>query len=195
MQRHPPSRSDSQTCRARNRQFAGQHLGERGFASQSAQQVLNYLRGDQSNEGVGTTNFRIRSHILGDHRLRRRPSPSARPASRTSDAGNPGYTAFAAAKERARQRSTSAATTACCTRSTIRPRPTPARKPGRSFPRRCSAPAIRTTRAARRRPRFQIGALTYRRGGIPLFEHKFYVNATPRVWDIDFANTNTRRHR
>ena len=38
---------------------------------------------------------------------------------------------------------------------------------------------------------FQLGALTYRRGGIPLFSHKFYVNATPRVWDVDFANTNT----
>ena len=32
----------------------------------TAQAVLNYLRGDKSNEGVGTTNFRTRSHILGD---------------------------------------------------------------------------------------------------------------------------------
>jgi type IV pilus assembly protein PilY1 len=38
---------------------------------------------------------------------------------------------------------------------------------------------------------FQLGALAFRRGGIPLYAHKFYVNATPRVWDIDFAYTNT----
>ena len=40
-------------------------------------------------------------------------------------------------------------------------------------------------------PEFQIGALTYRFAGAPLFSPKFYVNATPRIWDIDFANTNT----
>ena len=32
----------------------------------------------------------------------------------------------------------------------------------------------------RRRPAFQLGALAFRRGGIPLYSHKFYVNATPR---------------
>ena len=40
-------------------------------------------------------------------------------------------------------------------------------------------------------PAFQLGALAFRRGGIPLHSHKFYVNATPRVADVDFANTNT----
>ena len=40
-------------------------------------------------------------------------------------------------------------------------------------------------------PAFQLGALAFRRGGIPLYSHRFYVNATPRVWDIDFAYTNT----
>ena len=40
-------------------------------------------------------------------------------------------------------------------------------------------------------PAYQLGALAFRRGGIPMFSHKFYVNATPRVADIDFAYTNT----
>ena len=40
-------------------------------------------------------------------------------------------------------------------------------------------------------PSYQLGALAFRRGGIPLYAHRFYVNATPRVWDVDFANTNT----
>ena len=40
-------------------------------------------------------------------------------------------------------------------------------------------------------PEFQLGALSYRTRRHPAFQHKFYVNATPRIWDIDFANTNT----
>ena len=38
---------------------------------------------------------------------------------------------------------------------------------------------------------FQLAALSYRQGAVLGFDHKFYVNATPRAWDIDFANTNT----
>ena len=57
--------------------------------------------------------------------------------------------------------------------------------------RRSSAAAIRTTPAHTPSPDSSSGRSRYRRGGIPLFDHKFYVNATPRVWDIDFANTNT----
>jgi type IV pilus assembly protein PilY1 len=33
--------------------------------------------------------------------------------------------------------------------------------------------------------------LTFRVGGLPPFAHRFYVNATPRIWDINFNNTNT----
>jgi type IV pilus assembly protein PilY1 len=36
-----------------------------------------------------------------------------------------------------------------------------------------------------------LASLSYRRGGIPLFDHKFLVNATARAWDVDFNNTNT----
>ena len=46
---------------------------------------------------------------------------------------------------------------------------TPARKPGRTFPRRSSAAATRTTPSHTPSPEFQLGALSYRRGGIPLF--------------------------
>jgi type IV pilus assembly protein PilY1 len=40
-------------------------------------------------------------------------------------------------------------------------------------------------------PAFQLGALAYSGVPGPTFRHKFYVNATARAWDIDFANTNT----
>jgi type IV pilus assembly protein PilY1 len=40
-------------------------------------------------------------------------------------------------------------------------------------------------------PAFELGALAYRPGGTPAYAHRFYVDATPRAWDIDFANTNT----
>ncbi|HEX8012778.1 MAG TPA: PilC/PilY family type IV pilus protein [Casimicrobiaceae bacterium] len=34
-----------------------------------------------------------------------------------------------------------------------------------------------------------IQALTYQDGGIPIYKHHFYVDATPRAADVDFANT------
>jgi len=43
-------------------------------------------------------------------------------------------------------------------------------------------------------PMFQLAALSFNSGvtiNAARAEHRFYVNATPRVWDIDFANTNT----
>jgi hypothetical protein len=40
-------------------------------------------------------------------------------------------------------------------------------------------------------PDFQLGALAYRPGGTPAYAHRFYVDATPRASDVDFANTNT----
>ena len=38
---------------------------------------------------------------------------------------------------------------------------------------------------------FQLGALSFGTSGRPLYQHNFYVNATPRIWDVDFAYTNT----
>ena len=43
-------------------------------------------------------------------------------------------------------------------------------------------------------PMFQLAALSFNSGvtiGTESAKHRFYVNATPRIWDIDFANTNT----
>ena len=53
------------TCRPRSRRRSTP-AGAVVASPPTAQAVLNYLRGDKSNEGINTTNFRTRSHILGD---------------------------------------------------------------------------------------------------------------------------------
>ena len=66
------------------------------------QAVLNFLRGDKSNEGINTTSFRTRSHLLGDI-VYSAAVPVGAPSGPYADSGatgspNPGYNAFKAAK-------------------------------------------------------------------------------------------------
>ena len=156
--------------------------------------VLNYLRGDRSNEGATTTNFRARTHILGDIAYSG-AVPVGAPNAPYLDTGiagstNPGYNDFKLNKG-----SRAAAvyvggndgmlhafddTTANGGMETW------AYVPSALF---SSGDPNDSTHAPA--PAFQLGALTFRRGGIPLFSPKFYVNATPRVADVDFAYTNT----
>ena len=157
--------------------------------------MLNYLRGDKSNEGINTTSFRTRSHLLGDI-VYSAAVPVGAPSAPYADTGvagspNPGYNAFKAAQGAgARRWSTWAATTGCCMRSSTR-----AANGGKEawayIPKAMFSGGDPNDTAHTPRAAFQLGALAFRRGGIPLYSHKFYVNATPRVWDIDFANTNT----
>lgn len=156
--------------------------------------VLNYLRGDKSNEGVNTTSFRTRSHILGDI-VYSAAVPVGAPNGPYLDTGapgspNPGYNAFKSAK--ASRLPTvyvgsndgmlhafddSVANGGMETWAYV-----PAALFGGGDPNDSAhTPA----------PAFQLGSLAFRRGGIPLYSHKFYVNATPRVADVDFAYTNT----
>ena len=151
----PRSRSASRTCRPRSRRRSTPD-GAASPSPPTAQAVLNYLRGDKSNEGVNTTNFRTRSHILGDivysaavpvgapsapyatPERRARPIPattrsSRRKASRTPMVYVGANDGMLHAFDDTRGR-------------------TAARKPGRTFRRRCSAAAIRTIRRTRRRP-------------------------------------------
>jgi type IV pilus assembly protein PilY1 len=160
------------------------------------QEVLDWLRGDQSNEGVGTGNFRLRTHILGDI-VYSGAVPVGAPNAPYLDTGaagspNPGYNAF---KSTAGKGSRAAAVYvggndgmlhAFADTATYGGQETWAYVPMALF---SSGDPNDTAHTAS--PAFQLGSLTYRRGGIPLYSHKFYVNATPRVWDIDFANTNT----
>ncbi len=61
------------------------------------QQVLDFLRGDRSNEGNTSHHFRVRSHLLGDI-VHSAAVPVAAPNLPYDEAGNPGYTAFRVAR-------------------------------------------------------------------------------------------------
>ena len=153
--------------------------------------VLNYLRGDRSNEGIAISNFRARSRILGDIVYSAAVAVGA-PSQPYTDTGNPGYTTFAAnqanrtpmvyvgGNDGMLHALVDSAVVADAGKEAW------AYVPKAMFNGGDPNDTAHTPTAG-----FQIGALTYRRGGIPLFKHRFYVNATPRVWDVDFANTKT----
>jgi type IV pilus assembly protein PilY1 len=157
----------------------------------TAQQVLDYLRGDRSNEGSGTTNFRIRSHILGDI-VYSGAVPVGAPGQPYDNVGNPGYPAFAVAKQ-SRTPMVYVGGNDGMVRAIDDSNTTNAGTETWAFVPKAlffgGDPNDTNLTPSRE---WQLGALSYRRGGIPLFDHKFYVNATPRVWDIDFAYTNTK---
>ena len=154
----------------------------------TAQQVLNYLRGDQSNEGINTNNFRTRAHILGDI-VYSGAVPVSAPNQPYDDGTNPGYTAFAAAHA-----SRASAVYVGANDGMLHAFDDTTTNGGKEtwayVPKVLFGGGDPNDTAHASTSAFQLGALTYRRGGIPLFSHKFYVNATPRVWDIDFTNTN-----
>ena len=165
------------------------------------QDVLKYLRGDQSNEGIGSTNFRVRTHILGDIGYSGAVAVGA-PSQPYLDAGNPGYEQFV--KDQAGRTpmvyvggndgmvhalNDSPCLLPVCSTAEDAGKETWAFIPKALF---SSGDPNDTTHTPD--PDFQLGALSYRRGGLlPVFSHKFRVNATPRAWDYDFLNTNTNK--
>jgi type IV pilus assembly protein PilY1 len=154
----------------------------------TAQSVLNYIRGDRSNEGVDTTSFRPRSHILGDI-VYSGAIPVGPPNLPYTDGSNPGYEEFkstyAARASTVYVGANDGMLHAFDDTVANGGKETWAYIPLALYNGGDPNDSAHTPSAA-----FQLGALTYRRGGIPLFSHKFYVNTTPRIWDVDFANTN-----
>jgi type IV pilus assembly protein PilY1 len=150
-------------------------------ATASVQQgVLNFLRGDQSNEGVTATNFRARDSVLGDIVASQAVPvgpPTVPPVELTAYEGaNPGYASFV---------------------STYANRPTMIYVGANDG----MLHAINDTDGTERWAYVPqallhsgatgLAALSYRWGAIPKFTHYFYVNATPRIWDVDFGYAGT----
>ena len=160
----------------------------------TAQGVLNYLRGDKSNEGVCLTCFRSRSHILGDivGSSAVPVGPPNAPYYDTGKAGspNPGYAAFKTAKA-SRTPMVYVGANDGMLHALNDTSANGGTETWAYIPKVVWSNGDPNDTAHTSAPAFQPAALTYRRGGIPLFSHKFYVNATPRIWDIDLANTNT----
>jgi type IV pilus assembly protein PilY1 len=160
----------------------------------TSQAVLNFLRGDKSNEGINTGSFRTRAHLLGDI-VYSGAVPVAAPNAPYLDTGttgspNPGYNTFKSTKA-----SRTPAVYVGGNDGMLHAFDDSVANGGKEtwafIPAALFNGADPNDTAHTPTPAYQLGALSYRRGGIPLFSHKFYVNATPRVWDIDFANTNT----
>ena len=152
-------------------------------------QVLNYLRGDQSNEGINTTSFRTRSHVLGDI-VYSGAVPVGPPNLPYVDASNPGYESFKTTRA-----SRASAVYVGANDGMVHAFDDTATNGGKEtwayIPTAVYTGGDPNDSAHTPNPAFSIGALAYRRGGLlPRFEHKFYVNATPRAWDVDFTNTN-----
>jgi type IV pilus assembly protein PilY1 len=153
----------------------------------TADMVANYLRGDPSNEGVGVTNFRVRTHILGDI-VYSGAVPVAGPAQPYAD---PGYVDFANNK-RSRTPMVYVGSNDGMLHAFNDSVGTDAGKEAWAYvPKAMFIGGDPNDTAHTPSPAFQIGALTYGSTGAPLFSPKFYVNATPRIWDVDFRNTNT----
>jgi len=156
----------------------------------SSQDVLNFLRGDASNEGLGSTNFRKRTHALGDIVYSGAVVVGA-PGLPYSDT-QPGYTEFVAAKSARTPMVYTGANDGMLHAFIDSASVTDAGKEAWAYIPNVlfhnDDPNRQGTKPA---TDFQLGALSYHYTGAPLFSHKFYVNATPRVWDVDFAYTNT----
>ena len=160
----------------------------------TAQAVLNWLRGDQSNEGVGTRDLRIRSHILGDI-VYSGAVPVGAPSApyldtETPGSPNPGYNAFKTSKA-SRAPTVYVGANDGMLHAFDDTQEYGGQETWAYVPMALYSSGDPNDTAHTASPGFQLGALAYRRGGIPLYSHKFYVNATPRVWDIDFKYTNT----
>jgi len=158
------------------------------------QAVLDYLRGDQSNEGLCSTCFRSRSHILGDI-VYSGAVPVGAPNAPFYDSGatgspNPGYNAFKTAKA-LRAPTVYVGANDGMLHAFNDTASNGGTETWAFIPKALFSGGDPNDSAHASAPAFQLGALAYRRGGIPMYSHKFYVNATPRVWDVDFKNTNT----
>jgi type IV pilus assembly protein PilY1 len=152
----------------------------------TAQAVLNFLRGDRSNEGTAATNFRIRSHILGDF-VNSAAVPVGAPSQQYTD---PGYAAFASSKQ-SRTPMVYAGGNDGMLHVFDDSNTASAGKEAWAYVPRALFSSVDPNGIDPNPSAFQIGALAFRTGGLPTFKHAFYVNATPRVWDVDFANTDT----
>ncbi|HTR59225.1 MAG TPA: PilC/PilY family type IV pilus protein [Casimicrobiaceae bacterium] len=153
------------------------------------QAVLEFLRGNPTNEGVSTGQFRVRAtasfgeNFLGDI-VNSQPvyiGPPNAPYIDGSDpvASNPGYTNFAT---------------------------THAGRPGRVYAGANDGMlhAFDDTNGNEawayiphdlyRPDKTGLGALAYQDGALPPFRHHFYVDSTPRIYDVNFGGGSSDWH-
>jgi type IV pilus assembly protein PilY1 len=174
----------------------------------TAQQVLDYLRGDSSHDenhvdvAAVPSAFRARSHVLGDIVYSAAvpvgstwDASAAAPVRPYDDAGNPGYRKFAETKK-ARTPMVYVGANDGMLHAFVDSAgnvagPNDGKEAWAYIPKALFEASAPNDSNHPRTSERDLAALTYRSDILPTFKHRFYVNATPRVWDIDFANTNT----
>jgi type IV pilus assembly protein PilY1 len=149
----------------------GTHANSLGTTVAQRQRVLDFLRGDRSNEGNAFGQLRVRASVLGD--LVDSEAVRVAPPNRSyKNATDPGYETFLASNSM-RRTMVFAGSNGGMLHAVDDTTGTEqwAYVPSMLF--RNDATGL-------------IG-LSYQQGGIPGFNHRYYVNATPRVQDVDFA--------
>ncbi len=136
-------------------------------------QVLEYLRGNQANEGTATSNFRVRVSLLGDivDASPQFVGPASAPYQEFND---PGYTAFKALSV-----SRSSEVYAAANDGMLH-----AFDDSSGTERFAYIPRelFRDSEDA------GLAALTLKEGALPPFVHHFYVDSTPVITDVDFGS-------
>jgi type IV pilus assembly protein PilY1 len=162
------------------------------------QQVLDFLRGDPSNEGLGNPKLRERvdqqgnHHVLGDFVLSA-PVPVGPPSLPYDDAGNPGYTAFKTSKASRTPMVYVGGNDGmlhALLDSEDNTDPNRGKETWAYVPQVLFSGGDPNDTGHGLTAKFSLGALAFRSGGIPRFAHKSYVNWTPRIWDVDLKNTS-----
>ncbi|MEP7208779.1 MAG: PilC/PilY family type IV pilus protein, partial [Casimicrobiaceae bacterium] len=135
------------------------------------QAILEFLRGDRSNEGIELGQFRARTSPLGDI-VASQVAYVGAPVASYLDANDPGYTAF-----KNKYASRAARVYVGANDGMLH-----------AFD---DATGDETWAyvplGVYRSGATGLGALSYQDGALPAFRHHYYVNSTPRIVDVDFG--------
>lgn len=137
-----------------------------------SQDVLNYLRGDKSNEGSGAGQLRSRSHLLGDI-VDSEAVVVGAPKALYVDSYNPLYSSFKGTWANRTKMLYAGANDGMLH----------AFDAASGVEKWAYVPSMLIKSGSD-----GLAALSYQVGGAPQFNHHFYVDQTPTVGDVDFGN-------
>jgi type IV pilus assembly protein PilY1 len=144
--------------------------------------VVEYLRGRRDNEGDDDGQFRVRPSPLGDI-VNSQPVLVGPPDWEYVDATDPGYSAFKLAKAGRPTRLYVGANDGM-----LHAFDDATGNEAWAF----VPPDLYRKAPPAGNDKNGLLGLTYQPGGLPLYSHRFYVDATPRVVDVDFGGSNWR---
>jgi type IV pilus assembly protein PilY1 len=153
-----------------------------GADAASQDRVVEFLRGRRDNEGDDDGQFRVRPSPLGDI-VNSQPVLVGAPDWDFVDAFDPGYTAFKAARAGRPTRLYVGANDGM-----LHAFDDATGNEAWAF----VPPDLYRKAPPAGNDKNGLLGLTYQPGGLPLYSHRYYVDATPRVVDVDFGGSNWR---